>query len=59
MSTAFNIFIRQSIREQRIPFEITKEIPNKTTLSAIEEAEKSSSNGPYDSIDSLMEALNA
>ena len=28
LTTAFTIFVKQAIREQGIPFEITKEIPN-------------------------------
>lgn len=35
MSTAVNIFIRQSLREQRIPFEINA---NPTTIAAMQEA---------------------
>lgn len=40
MSTAFNIFVRQSLREGRIPFEISLNQPNKETISAMLEAEK-------------------
>ena len=36
---ALNIFVRQAVREQRIPFEITRNVPNKETLKAFEEAE--------------------
>lgn len=28
LSTAFNIFLRQSVREQQMPFMISKNIPN-------------------------------
>ena len=38
MTTAFNMFLRQSVREGRIPFEITTKIPNSKTLAAISEA---------------------
>lgn len=37
MTTAINIFLRQAIRERGIPFEIKLDIPNKTTVAAIEE----------------------
>ncbi len=37
MTTAFNIFLRQSVREGRIPFEITTRAFNKETLDAFEE----------------------
>ncbi len=60
LSTAVNIFLRQSIRTQSIPFMITAEVPNDVTLSAMESAENSSDvYGPFDSVDALMEALNA
>ena len=35
MTTAFNIFLRQSVREQRIPFRVTRNSPNAVTLAAI------------------------
>ncbi|MBQ9460832.1 MAG: type II toxin-antitoxin system RelB/DinJ family antitoxin [Clostridia bacterium] len=60
LSTAVNIFLRQSIRSQSIPFAITAEIPNNVTFSAMESAENCSDvYGPFDSVDDLMEALNA
>lgn len=60
LSTAFNIFLRQSVREQRIPFAISKNVPNAVTLAAMEAAENDEDIfGPFDSVDSLMEALNA
>ena len=34
LTTAFTIFVKQAIREQGIPFEITREIPNSETISA-------------------------
>lgn len=40
LSTAFNIFVRQSLRERGIPFKITEGTPNKETVSAMLEAEK-------------------
>ena len=36
-STAITLFLSQSVREQRIPFEIRKEIPNQTTIDALNE----------------------
>ena len=60
VSTAFNIFAKTVVREQRIPFELTTEVPNSATLSAIESAEKGEDvYGPFDSVDELMESLNA
>ena len=40
MTTAFNIFLRQSIREGSIPFTITVNTPNSTTIAAMLEAER-------------------
>jgi DNA-damage-inducible protein J len=39
MTTAFNIFIRQAIREGCIPFNITVNTPNAVTVAAMLEAE--------------------
>ena len=59
VSSAFNIFAKTVVREQRIPFELTTEVPNSVTLAAMDEAESGDIYGPFDSIDDLMEALNA
>ena len=60
LTSAFNIFLRQSVRERQIPFRVTKNVPNATTLAAIEASEKGEElYGPYDSVSDLMEALNA
>ena len=40
ITTAFNIFVRQSLREGRIPFEISLNQPNKETIAAMLEAER-------------------
>lgn len=56
LSTAFNIFLRQSVREQQIPFAISRNIPNAVTLAAMDSAEKEEElYGPFDSVTSLME----
>ena len=39
-STAFNIFVRQTLREGRIPFDISINNPNKKTVAAMIEAER-------------------
>lgn len=60
MTTAFNIFLRQAVREQQIPFRISKTTPNNTTLAAIVASEHDEDvYGPYDNTSELMEALNA
>lgn len=40
LSTAVNIFLRQSIRENSIPFMIQREVPNADTVAAMREAEE-------------------
>lgn len=40
ISTAFNIFVRQSIREGRIPFKISLNGSNRETLAAMLEVER-------------------
>lgn len=60
LSTAFNIFLKQSVREQGMPFVISKNVPNVVTQAAMEAAENDEDMyGPFDSIDALREALNA
>ena len=39
LSTAINIFLRQSIRENCIPFSIQREVPNADTIAAMREAD--------------------
>ena len=60
LSTAFNIFLRQSVREQQIPFAISRNMPNAVTLAAMDSAEMEEGlYGPFDNVTSLMEALDA
>ena len=37
LTTAITIFLRQTVREQGIPFEIKREIPNAQTIEALNE----------------------
>ena len=60
ISTAFNIFVRQALREGRIPFDVSLNIPNKETFSAMLEAEriaKDPSVKGYTNIDELFTDL--
>lgn len=60
LSTAVNMFLRQSVREQAIPFRVGSPIPNIETLKAIEDARNGIglSRG-FSSVTELMEDLNA
>ncbi len=62
LSTAFNIFVRQSLREGRIPFSISLDAPNQETIAALREAEriaKDPSVKGYDNLDELFADLKA
>ena len=61
LSTAFNIFVRQSLREGRISFDISLNQPNPETIAAMLEAEriaKDPSVKGYRSLDDLFADLN-
>ena len=60
LSTAFNIFVRQSLRERGIPFKITEGTPNQETVSAMLEAERIAKNPNvkgYHDVDELFADL--
>jgi len=57
MTTAFNIFLRQSIREGRIPFDITLNTPNAVTVAALLEAEQIANNSDAKRYSDVEEAL--
>ena len=60
LSTAFNIFVRQSLRERGIPFKITEGTPNKEIVSAMLEAERIAKNPNvkgYHDVDELFADL--
>ena len=57
MTTAFNIFLRQSIRENRIPFDVTLDTPNSVTIAALLEAEKIASDPSAKRYSDVEEAL--
>lgn len=60
MSTALNIFLRQSVRENRIPFEITREVPNVKTLAAMEDVKTGRNmSESFSSIEALKKSLDA
>ncbi len=60
ISTAFNIFLRQAVRVQGIPFAISLGITNRSTLAAMREAEaiaEDPSVPAYTSRESLAKSL--
>ena len=56
MSTAINLFLRQAIKHQGLPFDVNLRKPNTTTMKAISDKDM---NGPFDSVSDLMSSLNA
>lgn len=55
LTTAFNIFVRQSLREGGIPFMITQNTPTKETVAAILEAERIAKDPSIKSFNSVEE----
>ena len=60
MTTAINVFLRQAIYYKGFPFEVVLNNPNDVTLAAMGAAENNQDiSGPFDSVSSLMDALDA
>ena len=63
LSAAFTLFLKQAIREQRIPFEIKRLVPNETTIKALEEVEEMQKerdkNKSFDSVDDFIKDLHS
>ena len=60
LTTAFNIFVRQSLREGGIPLAVRLEQPNKETVAAMLEAERISKDPSvkgYNDLDELFADL--
>ncbi len=61
MTTAFTIFAKKAVREYRIPFEISSDIPNAETMEAIQEVKQMKSNPSlgktYNDVNQMMGEL--
>lgn len=61
LSTAINIFLRQTIRENAIPFTISREVPNSDTVAALREVEEMKEHPElyksYGDVDEMMEDI--
>lgn len=60
MTTAINMFLRSTIREHGIPFELKVDVVNDITINAIEEGRKmisDPSSAKFSNIDDLKSAL--
>ena len=58
MSSAVNLFIKQAIFQNGLPFEVSKK-PNAVTLSAIEDADNGKLKGDLQGTAELLDPLNA
>ncbi len=61
MTTAVNIFARKAVRENRIPFEISGDVPNAETQEAIREVRQMKADPTlgktYTDVDEMMKEL--
>lgn len=61
MTAAFIAFTRQAVREQRIPFNISRNVPNTETIAAIKEVDRMKLNPQeykgYNNVDDMMREL--
>lgn len=62
MSSAINMFLKQVVRQRKIPFEVgyVSEEPNALTARVLKESEEEKNLSPvFNSVDEMMDALNA
>lgn len=63
LSTAINIFLRQSVRDNCIPFSIQRDVPNAETIAVMKEADDMVNHPEryetFDNMADLMRALEA
>ena len=61
INSATDVFLRQAVREQAIPFQIKREIPNEETLEAINEVRLMKENPKlgksYTDVDEMMKDI--
>ncbi len=60
MTSAINVFLTQSVKEQKIPFEIKEKKPSRKLIKALKEADKIA-NDPnvkaYDNVDEMFKDI--
>ena len=57
LSTAITLFLSQSVREEKIPFEIRMNIPNQETIEALKEKEVMKDKKKYKRYDSFEKII--
>ena len=60
MSSAITMFLRSAVNNDGIPFELKRHEPNAETAAAMDDVKNNRNlHGPFDSVEALMEDLNA
>lgn len=60
MSVAVNIFAKTMVRQQKIPFEVSLDVPNHETMAAIDDVNHGRNlSRTFHSVEELTEDLNA
>ena len=62
MTTAINLFLRTAIRKRGIPFDLLLDVPNDTTVAAIEEGKRllnDPASPKYSNMEDLKAALDS
>ena len=62
LKTAVNVFLRQTIRYQGLPFEVRLDKPNSVTIAALEEGERMLDDPKakrFSSVEALLTELNS
>ena len=58
MSSAINVFLKQCIKENGIPFNLTNETLNRETVKVIKNAKRGKSlHGPYKNVNDCIRAM--
>lgn len=61
VSTAINLCVRRIVKDNKLPFEISSDIPNEETLAAIEEVKRMRADPnlgkTYTDVDQMMEEI--
>ncbi len=60
-NAAMNVFLKQSVREQGIPFVLKREVPDETTLAALKEVQQMKADPnfgtAYTDVDAMMKDI--
>lgn len=60
MTTALNVFLKQAVREQCLPFEVSLNVPNAETIAAMKDIKHNRNmSKKFDNVEDLLKDLNA